>query len=67
MEIDLGVLGRVTAQVPRSLAFDEMAEDEFHHLFEAIFAHIGEHYAHVMLDDVRAEFWQMVQCNRRAA
>ena len=67
MEIDLGSLGRVTAQVPRSLAFDEMAEDEFHHLFEAIVAYIGEHYAHVMLDEVRAEFWQMVLGDRRAA
>lgn len=67
LEIDLGSLGRVTAQVARSLAFDEMAEDEFHQLFEAITAYIGEHYAHVMLDDVRAEFWQMVNGERKAA
>lgn len=59
LEIDLGSLGKVTAQVPRSLAFDEMSEDEFAQLFEAITAYIGEHYAHVMLEDVRAEFWSM--------
>lgn len=67
LEIDLGPMGKVTAQVARSLAFDEMAEDEFHQLFEAITAYIGEHYTHVMLDDVRGEFWKMVQGERRAA
>jgi len=67
LEIDLGSLGKVTAQVPRSLAFDEMAEDEFSKLFEAITAYIGEHYAHVMLDEVRAEFWSMATGERRAA
>lgn len=67
MEIDLGPLGKVTAQVARSLAFDEMDDDEFRLLFEAVTAYIGEHYAHVMLDSVRAEFWQMVQGERRAA
>ena len=60
LEIDLGSLGKVTAQVPRSLAFDEMAEDEFAKLFEAVTAYIGEHYASVLLEDVRAEFWLMV-------
>ena len=61
LEIDLGSLGKVTAQVARSLAFDEMAEDEFRLFFDGITAYIGEHYAGVMLDDVRAEFWEMVQ------
>jgi len=67
LEIDLGSLGKVTAQVARSLAFDEMAEDEFKQLFEAVTAYIGEHYSHVMLDEVRGEFWQMVNGEQRAA
>jgi len=60
VEIDLGSLGRVTAQVSRSSAFDEMAEDEFRQLFEAIVAHIGEHYARVISGSVRADFWKMI-------
>lgn len=61
LEIDLGALGVVTAQVARSLAFDEMDEDEFRGFFEGITAYIGEHFAGVMLEEVRAEYWQMVQ------
>lgn len=64
IEVDLGELGRVPVKQPRSLAFDEMAEDEFAAFFEGITAHIAEHYAHVMLDEVRAEFWLMVQGER---
>ena len=60
IEIDLGPLGKVTVMQARSLAFEEMTEDEFRVFFDGITAHIGEHYAHVMLDDVRAEFWTMV-------
>lgn len=61
--IDLGTLGRheITRQVPRSMAFDEMEEDEAKRLFDGITAYIGEHYVQVMLEDVRAEFWLMVQ------
>lgn len=66
-EIDLGPLGKVQAQQARSLAFDELEEDEFRLFFDGITAHIGERYAHVMIDEVRAEFWQMVQGERRAA
>lgn len=68
-EIDLGpVLGKVTAMQARSLAFDEMEEDEFRAFFDGITAYIGEHYAGVMLDEVRGEFWEMVNGdNRRAA
>lgn len=60
--IDLGTFGRheVDRNIPRSIAFDEMEEDEFSGLFEGITAHIAEHYSSVMLDDVRAEFWLMV-------
>lgn len=53
-------VGLVPVNVPRSMAFDEMDEDEAGRLFEGVTAYIGEHYASVMLDDVRAEFWLMV-------
>ena len=68
-EIDLGpVLGKVTAMQARSLAFDEMEEDEFRTFFDGVTAYIGEHYAGVMLDEVRGEFWEMVNGdNMRAA
>lgn len=59
-EIDLGEFGKVMVKQPRSIAFDEMQEDEFREFFDGITAYIGEHYAHVMLDDVRADFWTMV-------
>lgn len=61
IEIDLGPMGRVPVKKPRSLAFDEMPEDEFSAFFDGITAWIGEHYASVMLDDVRSEFWLMTQ------
>lgn len=61
IELDLGTLGKVPVKQPRSLAFDEMAEDEFRVFFDGITAWIGEHYTQVMLDDVRGEFWNMVQ------
>jgi hypothetical protein len=59
MEIDLGTLGKVPVNVPQSLAFDEMENADFEHLFKGITQYIGDHYAGVMLDEVRAEFWQM--------
>lgn len=60
MEIDLGTLGKVPVQVPQSIAFDEMDATEFEHLFKGITQHIADHYAGVMLDEVMAEFWLMV-------
>ncbi|WP_253275171.1 hypothetical protein [Xanthomonas vasicola] len=50
----------IPVTVARSLAFDSMDEDEFRRLFEGITRHIGGAYAHVMLDEVLAEFWLMV-------
>jgi hypothetical protein len=44
MEIDLGPLGKVPVSVPRSIAFDEMSEDEFQQLVRAIFALIARRY-----------------------
>lgn len=64
VELDLGPLGRVPVKQPRSLAFDELSEDEFRLFFDGITAHIGEYYAGVMLDEVRAEFWSMVEGNK---
>jgi len=61
-------VGLVPVKVPRSMAFDEMDEDEARVLFDGITAYIGQHYTSVMLDDVRAEFWELVNGdNRRAA
>lgn len=61
MELDLGPLGRIHVKQPRSLAFDEMDESEFKQFFEGITQYIGDKYAHVMLDEVRSEYWLMVQ------
>lgn len=44
----------------QSLAFDSMEEAEFRLFFDGITAWIGEHYGQVMLDDVRREYWRMV-------
>lgn len=56
----------VTVKEARSLAFDEMPEDEFAVFFEGITAHIGATYAGVMLDEIRAEFWLMVNGEQAA-
>lgn len=60
LAIDLGPLGVVQINQPRSLSFDEMDESDFAAFFEGITQYIGDHYAHVLLDDVRAEYWLMV-------
>lgn len=67
--IDLGQFGRheVERNIPRSISFDEMEEDEFERLFLGATAWIGEHHAHVMLDEVREEFWAMANREQRAA
>lgn len=67
LEVDIPGVGRLMVKQAESLAFDDMEQDRFEQLFEGIAQHIGEHYAHVMLDEVRGEFWQMVQGDRRAA
>lgn len=50
----------IPVKVPQSLAFDSMEEEDFAAFFKGITAWIGDHYAHVMLDDVRADYWRMV-------
>lgn len=54
-------------KVAESLAYDDMEQDRFEQLFDGITEHIGRAYAQVMLDDVRAEFWEMAGVNGRAA
>lgn len=54
----------IPVKVARSLAFDEMAEDEFGEFFDGVTEYIGLHYASVMLDEVREEFWKMVNGNK---
>lgn len=67
MEIDVPGVGRLMVKQAESLSFDEMEQDRFQVLFDGITEHIGRHYAHVMLDGVRAEFWEMAGQNRRVA
>lgn len=67
MEIDVPGIGRLMIKQAESLAYDEMEQDRFEVLFDGITEHIGAKYSHVMLDEVRAEFWEMAGQNRRAA
>lgn len=50
----------IPVKVPQSLAFDSMEEQDFAAFFKGITAWIGGQYAHVMLDHVRAEYWQLI-------
>lgn len=67
MEVDVPNVGRLMVKQAESLTFDEMPQDRFEVLFDGITEHIGREYAHVLLDDIRAEFWEMAGSNRRAA
>jgi len=66
IEIDIPGMGKLLAMQAQSLAFDEMEHDEFEKLFSGITEHIGAKYAHVMLDEVRGEFWDMAGTNGSA-
>lgn len=59
--IDLGTFGRheVDRNIPRSLAFDELEEDEFAVFFNGICRFIDENYASVMTDEIKAEYMLM--------
>lgn len=59
LEIDVPGVGRLMVKQAESLAFDEMQQDRFEQLFEGITQYIGEKFQHVLLDEVRAEFWSM--------
>lgn len=50
----------IPVKVAQSLAFDSMEEEDFATFFKGVTACIGDHYAHVMLDDVRADYWRIV-------
>lgn len=55
----------ISVKVAQSLAFDSMEEEDFAAFFKGITAWIGDHYAQVMLDDVRADYWRMVNGRQR--
>lgn len=59
MEIDLGQLGKVEVQVPRSIAFDEMDEGEFHELFRGLTDYIDRHLISGLVDSVRGDYLLM--------
>lgn len=61
---NLPAIATVPVKRAESLAYDEMEQDRFEQLFDGITEYIGVHYAHVMLDEVRAEFWDMAGRNR---
>lgn len=65
MAIDLGALGMVSVNVPRSIAFDEMDETEFGEFFHGICDWIDQHYSSAMTDDVRGEYLLMVEGDQR--
>lgn len=53
----------IPVKVARSLAFDEMDEDEFAEFFRGITNHIDKTYAPGLTDEVRAEYFLMVEAN----
>jgi hypothetical protein len=67
MEMDIPGIGRLLVKQAESLAFDEMSQDRFEVLFDGVTEYIGKAYAHVFLDEVRAEFWDMAGKNGRVA
>lgn len=69
-DIDLGTIkfgdiavpvGRVPVTVARSLAFDEMEEDEFAEFFRGITNHIDKTYVVGLTDEVRTDYLLMVE------
>lgn len=62
IEIDLGPLGKVQATQARSVAFDEMDDDEFADLLKQISRHISANYLTTMTpDEIEAAVEMMVQ------
>lgn len=61
MEIDLGTLGRVPVNVPRSISFDEMEEAEFREFFEGLRKHVEARYIPALSEHARAEYWLMTE------
>lgn len=65
IEIDLGALGKVQAQIARSIAFDQMDEQEFCEFFKGVCDYIDQHFTSVMTQEVRAEYLLMVDGEQR--
>ncbi|HAL21203.1 MAG TPA: hypothetical protein DCP40_00485 [Stenotrophomonas sp.] len=63
----LPAISTIPVKRAESLSFDEMEQARFQELFDGLTEHISRHYTHVLLDDVRAEFWDMAGQNRRVA
>lgn len=59
MAVDLGQFGTVEVQVPRSIAFDEMDEGEFHEFFRGLTDYIDRHLISGVADAVRSEYLLM--------
>lgn len=59
MAVDLGQFGTVEVQVPRSIAFDEMDEGEFHEFFRGLTDYIDRHLISGVADAVRADYLLM--------
>jgi hypothetical protein len=60
MTLDIPGIGAVPVKVPRSMAFDEMPEEDFANLFEGVAHYIDQHYAAGLCDAVRDEYSLMV-------
>lgn len=59
MQIDLGPLGKVPVTVPQSLAFDEMGQEDFERLVQAIFRLLASKYWPGMTQDAIENLVQM--------
>lgn len=56
MEVDLPGFGRLVMNLPRSIAFDAMSEDEFSELWEGVIAHIRAKYWTDLTDHAIEQF-----------
>lgn len=59
IEVTLPELGVVKIKQARSIAFDEMLEEDFANLFEGVTDYIDRHYAAGLCDAVADEYAQM--------
>lgn len=56
MDVEIAGLGKLVLNFPRSIAFDEMSEDEFSELWEGVIAHIRAKYWPDLSDDAIEQF-----------
>jgi len=64
IDLNLGALGVVQVNQARSLAFDELDEDEFGSFFRGVVGFIDENYHSVMTADVWGEYLLMTEGSR---